>query len=315
MAMKPIHALRHFLPLIVLCAAVSPAAAQDAEDPPKKPKGPPNPVTVDLTTKDYLQMKVEYYGGFKGKETPPVVIIHDLKGNRNEFGSLALYLQKLGYAVIVPDLRGHGGSTVFRAPNGQTAEIDSSRLRQRDFANMVNYDLEAVRKFIKQKNNEGELNLNAMSVIGSGVGAVLGLNWTAKDWSAPPLATGKQGQDVKALVLVSPTWNVQGLGIENALKQPGVQKSVSMLILVGKGRSSELKEAKRLHNTLEGARPGQAPEAQNRDLFIGEVATPLQGTKLLMGPSFKLNGTIAKFLQWRVVDQDCPWGERATVGE
>ena len=66
---------------------------------------------------------------------------------------------------------------------------------------MAALDMEAVRKFLVDKNDAGELNLNKLCLVGSGMGASVAANWAVQDWSAPPLAVGKQGQDVKALVL------------------------------------------------------------------------------------------------------------------
>ena len=64
--------------------------------------------------------------------------------------------------------------------------------------------MEAVRGFLVGKNDAGELNLNKLCLVGVGMGATVAVNWAAQDWDAPPLLVGKQGQDVKALVLVSP---------------------------------------------------------------------------------------------------------------
>ena len=64
-----------------------------------------------LRTGDGLELALTYYPGTKGKQTIPVVLLHGWKQSRNDYKDLAPALQKLGYAVIVPDLRGHGEST------------------------------------------------------------------------------------------------------------------------------------------------------------------------------------------------------------
>ena len=82
----------------------------------------PPPEKVSFTTKDGVQIRATYYPGVdaakRGKEIVPLVLLHDFKGSRNDMAPLAEYLQQLrddsgapiGYAVIAPDLRGHGES-------------------------------------------------------------------------------------------------------------------------------------------------------------------------------------------------------------
>ena len=76
---------------------------------------------------------------------------------------------------------------------------------------MVN-DIEACKRFLLRENNEGELNIELLTVVAAGeMGAVIGLNWVAMDWSWPILPGRKQGQDVKALVLLSPGQSFKGV--------------------------------------------------------------------------------------------------------
>lgn len=163
----------------------------------------PEPIVVDLTTKDQVLLKATFYGQTEGSRAVPVVLLHDYKGSRNTFDGLASYLQANGLAVIVPDLRGHGGSTRQQAFGATGLRVlEASKLRKPDFLAMVQYDMEAVRKYLVDKNDEEMVNLNALCLIGAEMGATVAINWAAKDWLAPPLATKKQGQDVKALVLL-----------------------------------------------------------------------------------------------------------------
>ena len=175
---------------------------------------------------------------------------------------------------------------------------------------LVGGDLETLKAFLVQKNNQRELNIDKLCVIGSGMGAVIALNWSALDWSWPRLSTGKQGQDVKALVLVSPEWSVKGVTINRAISQPQVRTEIDMLIMVGNEKASAAREAKRLHKTLERYHGEPDENAQNNDLFYLEVKTSLQGTKLLTSRSLKLDAAIAQFIEWRLVNQDFPWAER-----
>ncbi len=308
------------LPIALLLVVVAPLAmgtarAQDAAPAGAEPKQKlPAPESITLTTKDGLQLKATYYAGTKGKKTVPVIILHDFKSNRNAFTAVAEGLQIRGHAVLVPDLRGHGASTRFVDATGM--DIEAARMRRNDFGHIIEFDLEAVRKFLVTKNDEGELNLNSLCVVGSEMGAVLAVNWTAHDWSLPPLTTGKQGQDVKSLVLVSPEWSFKGIPIRNALATHAFRSNqISTLILVGELNTKAMKNASRLHNTLVRWHP--EPEDfeayERRTLWLEPLQTSLQGVKLLDAGGANLLAFVADFLQWRAVDLDYEWTRRRSI--
>src|ERR1043165_8355902 len=74
-------------------------------------KTPPPPAEVTLKTRDGVDLAATFYGSIVGKEAGPVIMLHQFKGSRADFKELAAALQAKGCAVLVPDLRGHGGST------------------------------------------------------------------------------------------------------------------------------------------------------------------------------------------------------------
>ena len=303
--------------LIVVVVAISSGVAGAQDTAPAEGAPPPKlrePEAVTLTTKDDLQLKVTYYGGTKGKLTVPVVILHDFKSNRNAFVEMAKILQARGFAVLVPDLRGHGLSTRFVDATGMG--IEAAKMRRDDFGDIIEFDMEAIRKFLVTKNDEGELNLNSLCLVGSEMGAVMAVNWTAKDWGVPPLATGKQGQDVKALVLVSPDWSFKGVPIRNALGQPVFQSNaISLLILMGQENAKAKKNADRLFSSLRRWHPDpQDPEAfAEVTLWLEAWETSLQGVKLLDAYDTVLKDFIADFFQWRSADLQFEWTRRRTV--
>src|SRR3954447_1845562 len=177
---------------------------------------------VSLTTRDGVQLKISYFPGTarkgspQAKQTTPVVFLHDYKGSRAVFATLVQKLQATGkgegkrpiFAALTVDLRGHGEST--KVANNPQVELSSAKLNKEDLIAMASYDLDAVRNFLVAKNDEGELNLNKLCLVGSGMAASVAANWALTDWSYPPLAVGKQGQDVKAIVMISPRWTYSG---------------------------------------------------------------------------------------------------------
>jgi len=168
--------------LVVLATA---ASAQTAEDTEEEDKIPP-PVEYDgkggnepkLVTRDGMHLAATYFPGTEGKETVPVILLHMYKGDRTEYGQLAAYLQSQGHAVLVPDLRGHGESTTganLRMP------LSATNLARDDFANMVRFDMEALKEFLRAKNNEGLLNIQKLCVVGAEMGASVARYWTRLD--------------------------------------------------------------------------------------------------------------------------------------
>lgn len=273
-----------------------------------------------LTTKDGVELKVTYYASTEGKNATPVVLLPDLKDSRSVVESLALRLQtpdkKLGdkhssFAVLAVDLRGHGDSTK-QLVNGERRTVDAAKLTREDVVAMVQYDMEAVRKFLVDRNDEGQLNINRLSIVGAGLGASVAVNWAAVDWSAPPLAVGKQGQDVKALVLLSPLWKNKGLTMQNALRHAGVRQEIAFCMLYGDKDRQTTADVKRIEKQLERYHPAPKNPSPDdpHDLVALGAPTGLQGTKLLKEGGREAEATIIKFLVDHVQSKDFEWTER-----
>ena len=143
------------------------------------------------------------------------------------------------------------------------------------------------------------------------MGSVIAVNWAMLDWSWPPLTIGKQGQDVKALVLISPMWSFRGMNSTTAMNSDAIRRDLSFLIVVGKGSSKHLAEANRFHKSLERSHPMPAPEDRKtkQDLFLKPLSTKLQGAKLL-GENLDLEQLIGLFIERRLSEQTFAWSER-----
>lgn len=285
-----------FVSLTALLIAAT-ACAQDKAESEKKP---PPPEQVTLRTTDGVALAATYYPSRAGKDAAAVLLLHSGSGQRTDLNRLARLLQQQGSAVIAPDLRGHGDSV------GEFA-----KLRPQDYADMVRRDLEAAKGFLMQRNNAGELNIERLGVVGVEMGAALALNWAALDWSWPELATGKQGQDVKAVALVSPEWSYKGLQIGEAIVQPGVQDQISVLIVAGRRNSKFFGEARRLHNSF-ARRHNVSPSLplERRTLFFQTPPTSLQGMPLLNEKSMEVEAIIAEFVELRLQKPAFAWQMR-----
>lgn len=301
------------LGLWALLVAPALAFGQAKAPPPLAEDSIPKPQAVSLPTHDGQVIKATYYPGVREKDSVPVILLHGFGGNRLDFLPLARELQRRGYACVVPDLRGHGESASMRDIAGRPVKVNPDELKLADLAAMVSQDVEAVKKFLVGENDAGKLNIEKLCLVGSDLGASVALNFAARDWSFPQLPNLKQGQDVKAVVLISPQWDTKGFGIGEALSHPAVQTQVSVEILVGNKQARALADARRLYRRL--ARYRGLENAKTEDDYRSNVAliqapTEQQGVKLLNLPGGFASKSIDRFLDLHVLRANVPWAHR-----
>jgi len=237
----------------------------------------PEPEDLTLVTRDGVILGATYYGSLEGDEAVPVVCLHGLEGSRNEFSELALDLQEQGYAVLTVDLRGHGGSTEVQ---GSRVKLDPSRLTPQQIQLMVAQDLEAVNRFLWKKNNDKELNLNKLCLIGAETGAVVAANYAARDWSIRNYGALQQGRFVKGLVLLSPPLRTKGLDMIHPMQHPALTEQIAALLLFGELDRSARNDAEKIYRRMLDGK-SQPKEPRERRVFASGIDTRLQGTKLL----------------------------------
>jgi pimeloyl-ACP methyl ester carboxylesterase len=284
-------------------------ALPKAPAPPSK-KGPklPEPEEVSVDTKDNLSIKATYYPGTAKKEAVPFILVHGFEGQRGDMHGLAVYLQGLGHAAIAPDLRGHGQS---KTQHGRA--IDTEKMNRGALEGAV-LDIEACKKFLMEKHNAGELNIEQLCVVGAEYGALMAVKWAAIDLTTPDLPAYKLGRDVKALVLLSIPPSFKGITIRDAIGPlQAAVPPISVLFVAGAEDSKATAEAKKLLNTLD-ARRSKAPE--DKDLFLVQPEASLSGTKLL-GSGLDVKNNIGVFVEKRLVNRkaDFPWQKRETPGQ
>jgi pimeloyl-ACP methyl ester carboxylesterase len=295
------------LALLALVVGASAARAQDSK------AAPPEQVT--LQTKDGLPLKATYYPGKNGKETIPMIMLHAHKGNRRDFEPLAKFFQGdfFGAAVLVPDLRGHGESTVV--PNSKRP-LSAEKLTPAQFHAMVEFDMEACKKFLMERHHKGELNIEQLTLVGSEMGGSVALLYARSDWNWPTLSTGKQGQDVRAVAMISPPAVFKGLKLTDALAQPdnfGFCQQEQIFMAVGANDAKALKDVERFEKQLRRFRPGETTDKpQEASIVVAKFPTELRGNEILIQPSFGLHTQLAQFVDFRVKQRasEVPWKER-----
>ena len=298
-------ARRMLLGLCLLALSESLASAQATSD---KKLLPPKDMTLD--TKDGVMLRVTYYAGTNDKDSVPVILLHEYNSSRRDLDSLALYLQKThGCAVLCPDLRGHGESTTVK---GSTKRLDLMRFLPADYEKMITNDMEAVKKFLREENNAGQCNLDKLSVVGIQMGATIGTVWSAIDYTFPTLATGKQGKDVKAVVMISPQYSFKGLPIDKAFSVQEFRETAGILLTCGEDDPKSKADAERIFKQFTGGRK-QPDDIKEQRFFLVPKDTKLQATKLLTEPSAKLEEVIGAFLKLRAIDLPNPWQNRPSA--
>jgi pimeloyl-ACP methyl ester carboxylesterase len=329
--MTEVKKMRFWLIGLLLVVIYSPAlfAADDKAE--KKPAAAgktakdesPKSEDIFLTTADNVQLAITYYPGMKGKESVPVVLLHGYgKHNRTDYTKdLAPYLQSNGFAVVAVDLRGHGESTRIKTAYGKDETLEAATLLPNEFNSMVTQDMQTVKKFLWEKNNAGELNIDKLCLVGSEMGASIAVDFAyydALEQDANPVLRPeyKTGRFVKALVLLSPQISFKGISMRRAMQHPYLRKDISVLIVVGKKDAGALNEANRVYSMLERDHPKPDPEkkVEQQTLFFAPLDTNLQGVKLLADKSLKTSETIATFINIRLVKSELSktwlWKER-----
>lgn len=289
---------------MVCLVAIAVAGTVSAQPPDPKLK----PRMVKLETKDGIELRAFYFPSDKGKEATTVLLVHEWQGQASPYSKLVIALRDAGCAVLVPDYRGHGGSREYINARGQKDQFNIAQMSKTDVENIIRFDLEKAKGFLKEENDEELLNLNALVVIGVREGCVMAAHWAQRDWSFPSVGSLKQGQDVKALVFISPRKQVKGIGIDPVITNPAII-NLPIMIVAG-GASPEASEARRLGKRVEGikTRIGRG-EASGYELQL--VPTNLSGPSLVNEVSAVIPG-IVNFIKSNVdvTDDANQWVKR-----
>lgn len=276
---------------------------------------------LQLETSDGIRIAAWYYPvPDDAKAVATVIVVHDLEGSHKTVDNLARNLQRAGCAVVAPDLRCHGASGSRPAGSGGKGDAADPRLLKKiDLESIaaatggrlrgqsaLRGEIEAVRNWIKQKSDSGTLDIDHLCVVGCGLGATLASMWTAADWNWPPTTTGPQGQQVRALALISPVWATKGISMSLPLTSDAIQHKIPILVMAGKGD----RDAIRLFDQMKRFRPNEwfqqrsgQPADKAKDLedpaegtaFFIQTDTSLTADKLANDPSLNVADQIKTF--------------------
>jgi len=283
------------------------------------------PQSHSVLTRDGLRISFTYWASPLGDQAPVVLLLHMQNGNRLDWPSnFTLTLQKSGYAVIAPDLRGHGqskggaGSLIGASDLSASATtksektVESEHFKPVDYQLMVTADLEAIKDdFIFKEHQEHRLNMNKMAIVGAEMGANIGAAFATLDWLKRPHPDARliqdrtpRGQDVRALVLLSPQTSIPGMPITESiktLKNPAL--NVAFLVGVGSKDKADRGQARNIYRQL------TTPEKNKERMYFQEYDAPFRGTNLL-GRRLRTEEHILAFLDQHLKKIDSPWRDR-----
>ncbi|HEX6983867.1 MAG TPA: alpha/beta fold hydrolase [Planctomycetaceae bacterium] len=264
---------------------------------------------LTVRTADGWTLPITYYRSGGGKETPAVILVHGKGGNRQVWKGLAGRLHGAGYALVAVDLRKHGDSQP-PANAGPRAE----RLTPADYQKMATLDLEAVKDFLLERHQAEELNVRKTAIVAADDMAPVAVNWALADWlkkpypDAPTLAAQTpRGQDVRAIVLLSPSEGAGGLNLGRALPQLRNDLfKVAAWIAVGAEDREDKGTAEKSYERLT-AGGGTAKERVFLDVFNRVKA---RGTELLTVRNADIAGRVEDFLNRHLKPLDDKWRSR-----
>lgn len=120
--------------------------------------------------------RCSYYQGTRGKESIPVIVLHEWGGSSRDLEPYARRLQKDGCAVIVPEL--WPGIDCSRPHDGRSR--DRKWMERNVFLDLGCAQLAAVYCFLEEEHNKGVLNLSLACILAEGYSGFLAAN--CDDW-------------------------------------------------------------------------------------------------------------------------------------
>lgn len=186
--------------------------------------------TISIKAADNTVIKATYWAPKSSQRAPAALLVHDAGANREQLAQLAERLHKSGFAVLVPDLRGHG-DTLDKPENDFTKlKSDDDKAKAWAFATR---DVEASARWMRTNKGIHSANLN---LFGFGAGSALALSQAAKD------------ENTRSVTLISPRKKMLGFDlVDDLFDLEGVP---TFLIASKEGRKEIEAMAKSIHDEI-----------------------------------------------------------------
>ncbi len=268
-----------------------------------------------LAAGDGWPIHATYYESAGGKESPAVILLAGAEGvdkkdarNRRVWQNTALGLQKSGFAVIAVDLRKHGDS-IPEQTEGQPSTI---KMAPNDYLLMANSDLEAVKEFLLQEHKDEKLNIRKTGIVAVGSSAMVAASFAAADWLRKPYPDGPtpdsstpRGQDIRSLIMYSPSTTVKGLN-SNSIMKALSGREIAIHIVASKDVKEDFKNAEKIYKSVE-SKNELYKDGRKLTTAVGDITAEgfLEGR--FAEPT---NKDITEFLTKSLTELDMPWASR-----
>ncbi len=298
---------RFFLIFCILFLSVLPVQAADNKEDFK-----PKIIHTVLSTKDGWLIPITYYQSKLRENSPVLIFLHGKNGNRLNWDDEIAPIfndEGNGYTVITVDLRKHGKS---KAVGKDSENRTGKKIKSVDYKLMVAEDLEAVKKFIYFENQQKNLNMRKIAIIATDMSTPVAMVFAYRDWMKLPYQDGPtletstpKGQDIRALVLISPEESLPGLNaskIIKDLKDPA--KNMAILTVVGLKDKRDEGQAGKIYRKLDGKKN----DPKSGRFQMHEYKTKYRGYNLIN------NNTVLEkvydFLEKEFKPINDPWRDR-----
>lgn len=172
---------------------------------------------VSITTRDNIALAGDFYASRKKGRVPAVLLVHDMGGDRSQLAPIAERLQKLGFAVLALDLRGHGQS---RSERYDWAKLDDDA-RERMWV-LTPRDLAAGAEYLRSRSDVHTSNL---SLVGLRAGSAVAVHYAADDQNARAVVILDPQPDGHGFALAKDVEKLQGL--PTLILAPSDQRNVA----------------------------------------------------------------------------------------
>ncbi len=197
----------------------------------EKPKV--EPLELEVETPDEFNIHSDLYIPFDAsykKRAPLLILLHSLGKSKLYWETLHEHFTKMGIAVLVMDLRGHGRSVIHKRKKRYWQNFkDSEFLKYPD-------DLDAVINYIREEYLE--VDTNKIAIIGSNIGASTGI-----------LYAEQNNKEVKTLILLSPIVGYKSVEIRIPVVEYGKHP---IMLITDKNNKPFRKSAENLAKYFQG---------------------------------------------------------------
>ena len=277
--------------------AVDPlAAAQRGEAGVNAPGQPSPPLGTyrykfKVAVGDSQPLSAIYYPSMMASTAPVVMLVHERERSGKDFEesiddlkkfTLAETLQKQGYAVMIVELRGHGGNIRRVVPRSEWATMPG--------------DLQIAYLSLVDRHNWGELNVAKLGVVALGEGANLAAAWAA---GGGAISSEGRTSDLGALVLLSPMIDAQNQGVRAGPALTSLAPRVPMDLLVGERDAASFELVDSIKTIVRRYRSNQ----------VETFPSALHGQNLLRREP-NLTTSIIKFLETTIKAKADEWEGR-----